>query len=83
VEESWLAHAKMAGSERTCHELAKSVPILTPLLKNSKVSGIGLAPCRSLTTHARSIEDALGRRHELALPTFLAHRRGRKIEMEL
>jgi hypothetical protein len=47
VEESWLDHAKMAGSERTCHELAKSVPILTPLLKNSKVSGIGLAPCRS------------------------------------
>jgi hypothetical protein len=44
VEESWLAHAKMAGSERTCHELAKSVPILTPLLKNSKVSGIGREP---------------------------------------
>jgi hypothetical protein len=37
VEESWLDHAKMAGSERTCHELAESVPILTPLLKHSKV----------------------------------------------
>jgi hypothetical protein len=44
VEESWLDHAKMAGSERTCHELAKSVPILTPLLKHSKVSGIGRWP---------------------------------------
>jgi len=64
VEESWLDHAKMAGSERTCHELAKSVPILTHLLKNSKVSGIGLAPLRSLIAiPTLGLEGALDQQH--------------------
>jgi hypothetical protein len=37
----------LAGSEGTCHDSARSVPIATILEKILKASGIGLAPCRS------------------------------------
>jgi len=72
VEESWLAHARMAGSERTCHELAKSVPVLMPLLKNSKISGIGPTPGGRRAFAGRSaagaVHDGIARRRP-ATPT--------------
>ena len=34
VEESWLDHAEVAGSEGTCHDSAKPVPIVALLTKH-------------------------------------------------